>query len=378
MTSNLSDTRIRSETQFWADKVSFLTNKINKNISVLSNLKTQIKELESNVDSGDYHQAKDYYHDLTNQINNIVSELNNSKSSNYKNDLTNQINNLKNQKSIYAQKMRTAIGVSASTSIFAKQRQVQLVTKLISDLKTQRDLANLQLEYYENISLSRNKAKLQKSNAYEIQSKLSDANDSEGLSTIYRTDMMDSSVFKLIETSPSETETNDVATKPIDGNTAETNFISQSSLEYTATFYLLGKNFQDCDAQYNKLRDWSYQYEFTINGFSRWQHAYITSIAKSTDSTIAKNALIVTITFSYARQAQIKYKTINKSNHSNKAPIKKKAGKRKGKKGRYITVKPGMTYWQIARKTGASLSWIMKVNKWPARSLPIGAKVRYA
>ena len=201
---------------------------------------------------------------------------------------------------------------------------------------------------------------------------------SAGHTMIYRTDMQDSQVFELIETSPTETVSNDVATKPIDGQTVETNFIAHSSMEYSATFYLKGEDFNDCDNKYKQLLDWSYQYELTVDGFSRWKHAYITSIGKSTDQTINSNGLIVNITFTYARQAQIKYKKVTKGKTKHKAGTKKTSGSRKGKKGRYIKVKPGMTYSQIARKTGTPLATIMKMNKWKATSLPIGVKVRYA
>ena len=195
---------------------------------------------------------------------------------------------------------------------------------------------------------------------------------------IYRTDMQDSRVFELIETSPTETVTNDVATKPIDGSTVETNFIAQSSMEYSATYYLKGEDFNDCDNKYKQLMDWSYQYELTVDGFTRWKHAYITSIGKSTDQTINSNGLIINITFTYARQAQIKYKKVTKGKTKHKAGAKKSSGSRNGKTGRYITVKPGMTYSQIAKKTGTSLSSLLKMNKWKSTSLPVGAKVRYA
>lgn len=381
MTSKLSDTRIRSETALWAKKVSELTNKINAKSSNQKALQKQIEDIDKSINDARYLQAKNSYQDISNQISSVQAKYNKSKSKATKTKYLTQINNLKSQKSGYAQQMKAIAktkGLDSKLSQRAsKARNLKLLKQLISDLKSQRSKAKSNQNYYEGTSLSRQRAKLQKRNAPIIQEQLADAKKT-GVSTIYRTDMLDSSVFKLIETSPSETASNDVATKPIDGSTVETNFISQSSLEYTATFYLMGDNFQDCDAQYNKLRDWSYQFEFTVNGFSRWQHAYITSIAKSTDATIAKNALIVTITFSYARQAQIKYKTITKSKKKHKAGTNKKTGTRNGKKGRYITVKPGMSYAQIARKTGTSLSSLMSMNKWKSGSLPVGAKVRYA
>lgn len=41
------------------------------------------------------------------------------------------------------------------------------------------------------------------------------------------------------------------------------------------------------------------------------------------------------------------------------------------------TVKTGMTYWSISQKTGVKVSELEKLNKWPANSIPVGAKVRY-
>jgi hypothetical protein len=42
----------------------------------------------------------------------------------------------------------------------------------------------------------------------------------------------------------------------------------------------------------------------------------------------------------------------------------------------YHTIVSGDTYWGLAKKYGTSLSLIQKWNKWDARSIPVGAKVR--
>lgn len=381
MTSYLSDTRIRSETQKWADKVSQLTSKIDDRNAILSALDGEINAINAGLSDADYVACKNDYNSYKKQISTLNKQLKSSKSKATKNKLTSQINDLKSKKTNCANKMRQIAknkGFSKQlTAMLQKSHNKDMVNKLISDLKKQRTTATKQRNYWKNITESRRRALIAKRNAPVIAEQMK-RGKSKGHTMIYRTDMQDSRVFELIETSPTETGTNDVATKPIDGGQVETNFIAQSSIEYSATFYLRGKDFNDCDNKYKQLLDWSYQYELTVDGFSRWKHAYITSIAKSTDNTINSNGMIISITFSYARQAQIKYKKVTKGKTKHKAGAKKSSGSRKGKKGRYITVKPGMTYSQISKKTGTSLSSLIKMNKWKSSNLPVGAKVRYA
>ena len=381
MTSYLSDTRIRSETQKWADKVHQLTSKIDTKNNILNALNGEINSINASLADADYVACKNKYDSYKNQISKLTNERNSSKSKATKNKLSNQINDLKSKKADCANQMRQIAktkGFSKQlTNLLQKSHNASMVNQLISDLKKQRNTATKQRNYWKNITESRRRALIAKRNAPVIAEQMKQGK-SAGHTMIYRTDMQDSRVFELIETSPTETDTNDVATKPIDGGQVETNFIAQSGMEYSATFYLKGKDFNDCDNQFKQLMDWSYQYELTVDGFSRWKHAYITSIGKSTDQTINSNGLIINITFSYARQAQIKYKKVTKGKTKHKAGVKKSSGSRKGKKGRYITVKPGMTYSQISKKTGTPLASLLKMNKWKSTSLPVGAKVRYA
>ncbi len=381
MTSYLSDTRIRSETQKWADKVHDLTSKIDTKNNILAALKGEINSINAGLADADYVNYKKSYDSYSSEISKLTKELKKSKSKAAKKKLNGKINDLKSKKADTANKMRQVAktkGFSKQlTTMLQKSHNAAMVNQLIADLKSQRSSATKQRNYWHNITESRRRALIAKRNAPVIAEQMQQGK-SAGHTMIYRTDMQDSKVFELIETSPTETDTNDVATKPIDGSTVETNFIAQSSMEYTSTFYLKGKDFNDCDNQFKQLMDWSYQYELTVDGFSRWKHAYITSIGKSTDQTINSNGLIINITFNYARQAQIKYKKVTKGKTKHKAGAKKSAGSRKGKTGRYITVKPGMTYSQISKKTGTPLASLLKMNKWKSTSLPVGAKVRYA
>lgn len=380
MTSKLSDTKIRSETAFWADKVSKLTTKIKNKQTTLQSINSQLSKIDKSLDNTEYNNAKNNYDDLASQADSVSAKLAKSKSKATKNKLSSELNDINSKKSRYAQQMKQIASANGFTSKLnartRKLRNKKDVTRLISNLKNQRDSALKSQNYYRQTALSRQRTKVMQRNSGIIQQKLSDVKDT-GFTTLYRTDMMDDTVFQLIETSPSETVNNDVATKPVDGSTVETNFIAQNSQEYSSTFYIKGDSFADLDAQYKQLKDWSNKYELTINGFSHWTHAYITSLGKSTDATIAGNAMIITITFTYARQAQIKYKQETKSTVSHKAGTKKQSGSRKGQTAKYITVKPGMTYSEIARKTGTSLSDIMSMNKYKSTAIPVGAKVRY-
>ena len=365
MTSKLSDTKIRSETAFWADKVSKLTTKINDKQTTLNSINSQLSKIDKSLDNAEYNKAKSNYDDLASQSDEINTKLAKAKSKATKSKLNSQLANVNSQKSRYAQSMRQIASANGfSNKLTARTR------------KSQRSNAQAKRDYYRQTALSRQRAKTMQRNAGLIQQKLSDVKDS-GFTTLYRTDMMDDTVFNLIETSPSETVTNDVATKPIDGSTVETNFIAQNSQEYSSTFYITADSFAELDAQYKQLKDWSNKYELTINGFSHWTHAYITSIGKSTDASIAGNGMIITITFTYARQAKIKYAKKSKGSTKHKAGTKKQSGSRKGQTAKYITVKPGMTYSQIAKKMNVSLSSVMKMNKYKATAIPVGAKVRY-
>lgn len=280
----------------------------------------------------------------------------------------------------YAQKMKQIASANGFTSKLSartrKNRNKKAVAKLISNLKAQRATAQAKADYYKQVLIQRQTAETAKRNAPVIAEQVNQGRN-QGHTMLFRTDMQDDTVFELIETSPSQTDTNDIATRPIDGSQTETNFIARSSMEYTATYYLKGNSFAELEALYQKLSNWSYKYEFTVQGFSHWTHAFISSIGKSTDQTINGNGLIVNITFDYARQADIKYKQVTKGNLSHKAGTKKQSGTRNGKTAKYITVKPGMTYSQIAKKMNVSLSDIMSMNKYKATAIPVGAKVRY-
>lgn len=366
-----SEARIRSETALVAEKAEQLSNKLNDKENELHSLDKHISSLTNSL-GNDFANVKSDYDSVVSNINALNDKLRNIKISAEKVDIKSQINALNQKRTELSAKLKQlAPQQSQYNQLVSLQRQRQQLANLVSDTRNQYEQTVKQENQLSYELMQVNRAILQQYNAPKIANNLA---DTEKFTTIRRSDMADPTVFKLVETDPSESSSNDVATKPIDGAETETNFIAQNDREYTATFYLMGKDLADCNAQYQKLYDWSYQYEFVVDGFSHWEHALITSISKSTDSGSAGNGLIVTITFSYARQAQIKYMR-RKPAVKHKAPSKKHKSKKR--KRRYIRVKPGMTYWQISRKTGVSLSKIMKMNRWKATALPVGVKVRY-
>lgn len=378
--TNLSDTRIRSETQNWADRVHKLTTKIDNKQTTLDSINSQLSKIDKGLDNAEYTNARNSYDDLDSQESSIVAKLEKAKSKATINKLNTQLASIRSNKMQYAQKMKQIASANGFTSKLSartrKNRNKKAVAKLISNLKAQRATAQAKADYYKQVLIQRQTAETAKRNAPVIAEQVNQGRN-QGHTMLFRTDMQDDTVFELIETSPSQTDTNDIATRPIDGSQTETNFIARSSMEYTATYYLKGNSFAELDALYQKLSNWSYKYEFTVQGFSHWTHAFISSIGKSTDQTINGNGLIVNITFDYARQADIKYKQVTKGNLSHKAGTKKQSGTRNGKTAKYITVKPGMTYSQIAKKMNVSLSDIMSMNKYKATAIPVGAKVRY-
>lgn len=95
--------------------------------------------------------------------------------------------------------------------------------------------------------------------------------------------------------------------------------------------------------------------------------------------TGGENVIGVTLTLQEAEYADSNVK--KKSNKGtdtgkkNKTTAKSTASSKKKK--RYIVAKAGYTYWYVHQKTGVALATIEKKNKYPARKIPIGAKIYY-
>ncbi|MFC6180352.1 LysM peptidoglycan-binding domain-containing protein [Lactiplantibacillus daowaiensis] len=221
--------------------------------------------------------------------------------------------------------------------------------------------------------------KLVKKNSAAIQKKIKASKKAKGwnkgyTTAVYRADKKTSRVFLLGEVSPSESVEQNHVTHSVDAKDTRITHGNRSSKQLSGTYYLHGKSFREMDKLYNIFQGWQRKnIELEVRGFSRWNHAYISSIGKTMDAPL-KNVLAIPITFDYEMRAHIK--SAKKSKKKTKASASKKRGSTKSKKA-YVTIKSGMTYWWISQKYGVSISWLEKNNKWPARAIPIGVKVRY-
>lgn len=376
MASRKSNTKIRSETKIWSKKVKKIASKLKSKRNEHRLLTDTLNSINKNLNNTEYAKAQGSYNDYKSQANNLQAKIKKSKSKKTKQKLQNQLNEAIKKRASFNQQM-TGIarnkGFSALHSQKVRQEsKIRNSNRLISGLEHQKSYAKGKYNGLRTTLLNRQRARIRKKNTRIMSKKIRHAKK-DGASVLYRTDMMNSEVFWLYETSPTETDSNTVASHATDKNSVQTNYVGLDSRELSGTYLLKGKNLKDADRKYKKLMLWSRKYEFTIQGFSYWQHAYITSISKTTDSTMNKDALSLSISFTYAKQAKIQY---SKKKSKRKAPAKKHKGNKSDTKGGHIPVKPGMTYAQIAAKAGVSVSHIMKINKWPANKLPVGAKVR--
>lgn len=91
------------------------------------------------------------------------------------------------------------------------------------------------------------------------------------------------------------------------------------------------------------------------------------------------NAISITMTLTEAEyadsNAKPKKKTTTDTGKKKKTTAKKKTKKKTTH--RYIVAKAGYTYWYVHQKTGVKLATIEKLNKWPARRIPIGSHIKY-
>lgn len=114
-----------------------------------------------------------------------------------------------------------------------------------------------------------------------------------------------------------------------------------------------------------------------------------------TGRTVAKNVIITSIDDTRtgdvangaAVSAQLQFIRIVKGKWTNTAAKAKTAKKTVGKKkstsnkkssAKYVKVKKGMTYWGLSRKYGTSISQLESWNKYPARKIPVGVRLRVA
>ncbi|TPR23132.1 LysM peptidoglycan-binding domain-containing protein [Apilactobacillus micheneri] len=370
------DVRIRSATRRWSQKTKEIARKIRKKQNDKNNLNKRIANIHSHLQNKNYNQYDNNYLAVQNNLEKLTKKQVKSKSKRTKNNLLAQINKYKKQRANYSMKMREISNRNGfgiwHNRLKRSRRNLKGMNKLLSSLEHQKSYAKSQYNNYKFKFTINRRNEIEHQNAPLIRNKIKKYR--KNYTTLYRTDMLSSVVFALVEVSPNEVDTNTLDSSAIDSkDITQTNFVTRDSKEYSATFNLYGKNLRDCDNKFNLLQNWASKYEFTVNGFSRWRHAYITSVSKSTDITMNANCISLSITFNYAQQAKIQYA---KRGKKRKAATRKRHGSNNSKV-RYITIKPNMTYYKIAKKTNMSVSSLMKMNKYSATKLPIGKKIRY-
>lgn len=380
-----SDKKIANETQKWKKTVSADAAKISKAGKAITAAQKKIDTANDCLNKADGYKAKSSAYDaLETQIEAQEKLLAKTKSSTKKKTITSKITSLKkDKKSLVSDMKKIASSAGYQKQMSAKtkaQANIKTEKSKISSLKTKKSKDKKVYGQYSSTNTARKLAarkKLQKANGNSIRSKIKAAKKKySGQTAIYRADLKTSRVFMLGEFDPSETNDQDVPTNAVDKSDPRTNYSVRNSKQLSGTYYLFGKSFSDCDKQYEILQGWARKgVEVTVRGFSKWNHAYLSSVGKTAYTAGNKNSMQLSITFTYAKKGKVAYakkKTKKKSKSSTGA----KTGTKKTTH-KTVTVKSGMTYWSIAQSHNVSVSSLEKMNKWPATKLPIGVKVRY-
>lgn len=361
--------------------------KITKAKGVITSAEKKIDTSEDLLNKANgYRDQSEAYKALTKQIETAQSKMKTTKSKKEREKCAKQIKSLTTQRAAVAATMRkiaSSAGYAKAMSQKVRADTVISNTKqAISDLKDKKVKDTKKYSTYKtayNKKVSAAKKALQRKNSTKIQTKIKVAKKSKGLkrgfsTAIYRADLKTSRVFLFGEASPNETDEQDLPTHPVDKSDPRINYGSRNSKQLSGTYYLHGSSFSKLDAQFVILQGWARKnVEVVVRGFSKWNHAYLASVSKTMDEPY-KDTLAIQLTLQYAEKAHIKY--AKKSKKKSKASASKKKGSSKSTK-KYVTVKAGMTYWGIAQKYNVSVSSLEKMNKWPARVIPVGVKVRY-
>ena len=223
------------------------------------------------------------------------------------------------------------------------------------------------------------KRKKQRANLSKIKSKIKAQKKRPlvGHTALYRADLMSSTVYFLGEVQPTETDTSEVTSIGVDNSDPRAGKSTRTSKELSGTYYLFGKNFAAACKQFNAIQKLQrLDTEFVIKGFSNWNHVKISSISKTVSGVARDNALELSITFEYVKQANILYGKAKKK-------TKKKGAKKGSKKGgtdsgkyRSHTVKSGETYWGLAQKFKTTVATLTKLNGKYTKTMFPGHKLK--
>lgn len=385
---------LKGRSEAWLKTQSTAKNKIvESDASAIKRLYDQITAAKKKIDKADdylakangYNSQRDAYDSLASRIAKAQEQLKKAPKSKQK-GIKAQIKNLQGQKSAVAKTIKKITSSPKYSKYWTQRKNAKNTvthlgkTKKAKATKKANDKAvakRYNTAY--NAAKAKAHAALVKKNTSLIGDKIKAAKKATGwhagyTTAVFRADYKTSRVFLMGEVSPSESIDQNHTTHTVDGKDSRITHGSRSSKQLSATYYLLGDSFSKLDQQYRIFEGWQKKnVELIVRGFSKWNHAYISSIGKTMD-TPYKNVLALPITFDYEMPAHIKM--AKKSKKKTKAAAKKKKGSSKSSK-KYVVVKSGMTYWWIARHYHVSISWLEKNNKWSARKIPVGVKVRY-
>lgn len=355
--------------------------KVKNDASKITSTQSTITKQQKVIDSADdylkkqngYSTRKAAYDSVTKQIASQEKLLAKAKKASTKKSIQAKINSLKKtQKSAYSDLKK----VTNSTG-YQKQlkKQSSARTKLksaktkLTNLKKLKKTDKKAYDEYKKEDAKRKaaaKKKKQKANLSKIQSKIKEHKKQPlvGQTAIYRADLMSSAVYFLGEVQPTETNTNEVTSIGVDNSDPRAGKSTRTGKELSGTYYLFGKDYAAVSKQFAAIQKLQRtDTEFVIRGFSNWNHAKISSISKTVSGVPRDNALELSITFTYVKQAKILYAKKKKPKSKKKGATKgsKKTGNGKSKYRSY-TVRSGDTYWDLARKYKTTVATLTKLN----------------
>ncbi|KRN13469.1 hypothetical protein IV37_GL000191 [Fructilactobacillus fructivorans] len=245
--------------------------------------------------------------------------------------------------------------------------------KLEKSLANRKDDAKLRQELYDTVIHKREyQMQSNRSNSDNIHAYIDDArrnHPNRGLTAIYRSDMSETTVIMLVESSPSETVNSSNATYPTPGLEPRINYSINSDKTTSASYVLYGDSYETMVHKYQQLLTWQQMgVELTLDGFSYLPNVYFTSVGRSMNTPRVKS-MDLQISFLSAKHAIEKTTVTKKPPQPPKPPYKPSPGV-------YITVTRGMTYWWMWTKWGTAIQTLRNWNHYPDRFIPIGVRVR--
>lgn len=158
--------------------------------------------------------------------------------------------------------------------------------------------------------------------------------------------------IELFVTDENETSTNTVAQYPVQRGQPIIDHTQSQGKTWSFEGWIKGKDQKEIDAKYQQLLSWQfYGNLLTWTGAIRHPNMLISELNKSYTDGGMKDAIKFTISLTWVNLVNGTKKTAKKS-QGPKSPVKKKSA---AKKGTYLTVKSGNTYWAWSQKYGVSI-----------------------